>query len=201
MDSPAATASRTVLAAPPTPGSTPGPTPDPTSGPGRQPAPGPDLGRLRDAALAEVILRRADLLPPADRALLRAHFGAGLTTHHLASLSPTLIPEPRPRARATRHDSPPPERHPRPDARLVRRRIRALADRVLSREFAFVMTHQREWPPARRRAAQALVLHGLTLRDAAARTGLPIHALRRHADEIRALCEEAHRAEMTGDSR
>lgn len=166
----------------------------PSSAPAPPPGDAPTLARLRDAALAEVIVHRADLLLPADRALLRAHFGAGITTPHLARLAPTLTPGPGP------EPAPAPQRT-QSTSRLIRKRIRALADRVLSREFAFVMAHQREWPPARRRAAQALVLHGLTLRDAAARTGLPVHALRRHADEIRALCEEAHRAETTGGSR
>lgn len=188
MDSPAATASRSAHRPPTdhptcTTGGRAPKTPDiPAHVPG--PNPRPDFARLRDAAFAEIIVHRADLLLPADRALLRAHFGAGITTPALASL-------------ATASGKP----HARSDARFIRKRIRALADRVLSRQFVFVMTHQREWPPARRRAAQALVLHGMTLRDAAARTGLPVHALRRHADEIRALCEEAHRAETNGGSR
>lgn len=125
-----------------------------------------DLRRRRDAAQADAIARRSDLLTPEDGALLRAVFEQGVSMRQLAAM---------------RNES----------VRRVRNRVRTLATRSLSARFEFVMRRREDWPPTRRRVASACVLRGLTMREAAAELKVSLHSVRRHMDAINALCEQA----------
>lgn len=126
-----------------------------------------DLRRRDTREWAEVIATRAEHLLPDDRALVRAVFEDGLDAKRVARLQGA-------------------------NSRTVRRRVRALAQRVLSPEFEFVLRRRDGWPRTRRLVATACVLHGRTLREAAAHLRMTLHAVRRQMDLVRALYDEEH---------
>jgi DNA-directed RNA polymerase specialized sigma24 family protein len=72
-------------------------------------------------------------------------------------------------------------------ARALRRRVRQLAARLLEPKFVFVMREMRDWPTSRRAVAEAVVLHGLSLREAAAALSMSLHAVRREHAAVHAL--------------
>lgn len=72
-------------------------------------------------------------------------------------------------------------------ARTLRRRVRLLASRLMEPKFVFVMREMRDWPTARRAVAEAVVLHGLSLREAAAALSMSLHAVRREHAAVHAL--------------
>lgn len=129
------------------------------------------------AALIAQLAARADLLPPEDRALLKAVYERGMPVARLAEL-----------------------RGGPAEAGTLRRRLRRLVERVLSPEFEFVARHRAGWSAARRRIATAMVLHGLSQRQAAAALGLSPHVVRRHRDAVRALFDAAVGAGGSGRS-
>ncbi|MGP1310653.1 MAG: hypothetical protein ACTS27_10690 [Phycisphaerales bacterium] len=124
-----------------------------------------DLRRRDTREWAETIALRAEHLLPDDRSLARAVFADGMDAKRVAAL-----------------------RGERP--RTVRRRVRALAERVLSREFEYVMTHRESWPRTRRLVATSCVLQGRTFREAAAHLRVSLHTVRRQMDLVRALLDE-----------
>lgn len=123
-----------------------------------------DLRRRRQRDMVEHLLDRAACLPPDDLALLRAVYADGRTAVELAALM-------------------------RCDARALRRRIRRLVERLLSPRFLFVLRHRDGWSATRKRVATACVLHGRSLREAAAELRLSLHTVRRHLDAVNALFE------------
>jgi len=123
-----------------------------------------DLRRRRQRALTETLLDRAEHLPADDRALLESVYREGASVSGLAELLNT-------------------------PARSLRRRVRRLVQRVLSERYVFVAHRRREWSPTRRRVAEACVLGGRSLREAASELRLSLHAVRRHADAIHAMYE------------
>lgn len=134
----------------------------------------PRLDLRRREARAELIARlatRAELLPPEERALLKAVYERGMPVAKLAAL-----------------------RGAEGDAGALRRRLRRLVVRVLSPEFEFVARHRTGWGAARRRVATAMVLHGLSQRQAAAALGLSAHVVRRHREAVLALYDAAAQA-------
>ena len=133
-----------------------------------QALPSADLRRREPRAHAEAILALARFIQPQDRALLTAIYEQGHCAAQLAALT---------------HQDP----------RTIRRRIRNLLTRFKSPLFAFVATNLRQWPPTRQRIAVLCILQGIPIREAAARTGLTIHAVRRHLDQIKLLHELATR--------
>lgn len=126
-----------------------------------------DLRRRRAPGLVGEVVRRAALLPEEDRSLLLSVYRDATPAVTIAAL----------RGVERRH---------------VRRRVRMLVQRVLSPRFGFVMEHLDEWAPLRRAVALALVIEGRPQREAAARLGITIHAVRRHDEAIRML-EQASR--------
>lgn len=131
---------------------------------------GVDLRRRRTRQAAQTLAERACLLPPDDRALIEAVFRDGHAVAHLAALIAGQAD------RAAR-------------ARTLRRRIRRLTARLLSREYAFVAEQLPDWSPTRRRVATACILHGRSIRDAAAELRLSLHTVRRHRAAIAELLE------------
>lgn len=103
-----------------------------------------------------LILKGAEFLPAPDRALLKAVFQDGRSAAELARLNPHIKP------------------------RALSYRVRLLARRTLSPEFAFVTAHRRRWGRTRRKVATACFLHGLSIREAARLARVSFHAARQH---------------------
>lgn len=135
----------------------------------RSPSP-PDL-RRRDFRAgrehAEFLIERADWLPAADRELVAAVFGEGLSVAAYTR---------RCRERGDADQT----------ARANRRRLRGLIARLISPKYAFVIDRRGSWPIARRRVAMACCVQGLSYRQAARALGLSLHAVRRHIDAVEA---------------
>lgn len=132
------------------------------------PAEAADLRRRRRSDLAELIVDRSAWLMPEDRALVCAVYRDGLTAAEVAKL----------RGEPARH---------------VRRRLRRLVLRVLSKRYEFVMRRREQWPPTRRRVATVCVLQGRTMRETASHLRLSLHTVRGQMAAVAAL-EEAQAA-------
>jgi hypothetical protein len=117
-------------------------------------------------ASVEQMLNLAEHISPVDRALLRAVYERGMTAHAFAT--------------ATRQSH-----------SVVQARLRRIQKRLASPLFRFVLRHQRDWPPLRRAAAQAAILHGQPLRTVASLLGLSLYQVRRELDRVRTLFEES----------
>ena len=139
-------------------------TPPPTAaGSGdKAPASATDLRRRRTRGVAERLVAAAELATPSERALILSIYRDGLSARRVAEL---------------RHEP----------ARAVRARLRKVSARLLSARFAFVAQRRNGWPAGRRTIATACVLHGMTLREAAAELGLTFHAVRREMNIVNAL--------------
>ena len=114
--------------------------------------------------LTDQVARRAEHLPPADRALLLAALDQGVSTRDLAAMTGR-------------------------DLRYVRRHVKNLARRVLSERFGFVIRNRDAWPSLRRRIAVACILHGRTLREAAAENSTTFYNARKQMDAVQLLIE------------
>ncbi len=124
-----------------------------------------------------MLVRRAAWLTPEDRELVTSVFGEGLSVAAYTR-------------RRREHDPVAPV-----SVRTARRRLRRLVTRLLSPRFAFVIENRGDWPATRRRAAMACVVQGLSLREAASKMGVSLHAVRRHMDAVEALyLATGHRA-------
>ncbi|MEZ6242702.1 MAG: hypothetical protein R3B57_06625 [Phycisphaerales bacterium] len=109
-------------------------------------------------------MERSDLLSPADRALVHAHYRDGRSVVEIARLG---------------GGSP----------RSLRRRLKRVVERELDPLFAFVARRRGSWSGTRRRVATSLVLEGRSMRETGERLGLSLHTVRRHHDAVRALFE------------
>jgi hypothetical protein len=67
-------------------------------------------------------------------------------------------------------------------ARTLRGRVRSILRRMRSEEFAFVALHLQEFSPTMRAVATACILHGMSIRAAAAELKLTQHQVRRYRD-------------------
>ncbi|HHN79041.1 MAG TPA: hypothetical protein ENK11_10285 [Phycisphaerales bacterium] len=114
-----------------------------------------------------MLVEHAAWLTAEDRELVTAVFGEGLSVAAYAR-------------RRREKDSPVP-------VRTARRRLRKIIARLLSPRFVFVIENRKAWPATRRRAAMACVVQGLSLREAASKMGVSLHAVRRHMDAVEAL--------------
>jgi hypothetical protein len=116
-------------------------------------------------AASQTLLNRCEGLDPEDRAIIEAVFGRGHTAADLARL-----------------------RGERPA--VIRRRVRRLVERLLSREFEFVLGKRDNWTSLRRRIASACFLRGRSIRQAAEELNLSFYTTRRHHDAVVALLEQ-----------
>jgi DNA-directed RNA polymerase specialized sigma24 family protein len=133
----------------------------------------------RPAAVRDQIdrlLRLADDLDPADRALIRSIYDRGMSAGELA--------------RAI-------GRTPR----TVNRRLERLVRRVSNPAYRFILRERRSWPAVRRRVAELVFLRGGTQRAAATATGLSLHQTRREIERIRVLIDEGLAAERSASER
>jgi len=128
-----------------------------------------DRRRKVERGLADLILARAEHLPKADRELLRTLFGEGRSAIDVAPMLDTT-------------------------PRRVRARARRLTRRVLSDLYLFVLQRRDSWPVACRRIATAVILHGLSFREAADALRLTVYTVRRHYDAVTALYEASGRS-------
>lgn len=126
-----------------------------------------DLRRRRRREIVEQILDRSAMLPPADRTLMRTIFEDGRSVAEIAALAGKA------------------------DPRALRRRVRRLVRRVLSNRFLFVMRNRDRWGATRRNVATVCVIHGLSIREAAAELGISLHAVRRQREAVDALYDAA----------
>lgn len=124
--------------------------------------------RIRRQA-AEQIVARAAFLPPSDRLLVQLYLEHGRTLKDLAEAS----------------GLPP---------RVMSRKMRKLITRVASERFDFVLHHMESWPTGRRKVAIAMVLHGLSIRDAAQTLAVSLYTVRRHHEAVCALFDTEQRA-------
>lgn len=129
----------------------------------------PDLRRRSRREYAAMLVERAAWITPDDRELVEAVFGEGLS----------VVAYTR-RRRETDPVSP-------VSVRSARRRLRKVITRLLSPRFAFVINNRSDWSASRRRVAMACVVRGLSLREAARKMGMSLHAVRRHMDAVEAL--------------
>lgn len=129
---------------------------------------GLDLRRKTRRDLADRILDRATHLPRSDRALLEAVFRDGRRVAEVAALLPDIP-------------------HTTSGLRSLRRRVRRLADRVVSPRFEFVITHRADWPPLQARVATAWAIEGRSMRETAQREGISVHTVRALALTVDAL--------------
>lgn len=123
-----------------------------------------DLRRRRSRDFADVVVQRAQLLLPEDRALVCAVYRDNLTAAQVAELTGV-------------------------SPRAVRRRLHTLTQRLLSPRYEFVTRRQQQWGPTRRRVAVACAIHGMTLRAAAEHLSVSLHTVRRHMDAVAAQLE------------
>lgn len=130
-----------------------------------------DLRRIRDASIHDVIRHRARALGDADRAALEAVMVHGAAVAHIAAVMHRPV-------------------------RTLRTHVRRLLNRVLSAEFACVQAHGKKWGPTRRAVGESMFVRGVSLRQTATQLGLPLHAVRLHADAVRALAEHARTQPM-----
>ncbi|MGE3106857.1 MAG: hypothetical protein AB7G11_05000 [Phycisphaerales bacterium] len=121
-----------------------------------------DLRRRHGREVVERITSRAQWLPRADRELILAVFNDGKRTKDLAALM-SVSP------------------------RVLRSRVRRLVRRVTSEQFQFAALHHETWPAGMKRAAEACIFAGLSIKDAARELGLTYHGVRRHVDLIRVM--------------
>jgi IS30 family transposase len=68
--------------------------------------------------------------------------------------------------------------------RRAQRHLRRIVDRITSRPFQFVLSMRDDWPPIRRAVAEHIFLRGMSQRQAAARLGLSLHAIRQEVARI-----------------
>ncbi len=126
-----------------------------------------DLRRKRREGELDVLLRRAEALPKQDRLFLETILREGKSTVKVAGLMQT-------------------------NPRALRRRAKRLARRLCSHEFLFVIREMGNWPPTRRRVAEACVIEGNSARQAAADLRITFHTVRRHIEAMAHAFEAAH---------
>lgn len=116
------------------------------------------------AALSARVVRLAHWLEPADRGLVQSVYRDGVSIDAAAAVL-AITPH------------------------AARRRVHRLWVRLIDPEFAWVVERLHGWEHTRRAVAMARVVHGLSLRHAAQRLGLSMHAVRLHTAAIHAAYE------------
>lgn len=110
----------------------------------------------------ERLIDRAQYLATTDRALLEQVYGQGTSLTAVARLMGQT-------------------------PRTLQRRFAKIIQRVNNKEFVFVARHQALLSQPQRQVARKVVLQGKTLRQTAVESGLSLHQVRRHLQEVHAL--------------
>ncbi|MEZ6194057.1 MAG: hypothetical protein R3C45_22650 [Phycisphaerales bacterium] len=109
----------------------------------------------------EQLIALADYLPPTDRVLIEHILGKGMPVARIAKL----------------YQRPP---------RLLRRQAQAIIKRMSNKLFRFVAVQQETLPAEVRLTAKYVVLHGMSLRQAAQESGRTLHHVRQHMNTVHA---------------
>ncbi len=117
--------------------------------------------------MVAAVLRLAGELSPEDRELIRAVYDNGCSVGRVVTATGAR------------------------QAPAVRRRVRRIVRRVLSARFRFILRNRARWTPSIRRVATACLIHGRTVRRAAAELGMSHHQVRRCRAAAEALCTAA----------
>ena len=125
---------------------------------------------------AEILLNRAELLEPEDRALLRLAFDRGASLGEVAAVMGA--------SRGT-----------------VSRRINKLLARLQQPGFLHLYREDAELSPLTRRVAQAYYIGGLPQRAVAQRLGLSLHRIREQLTLFRGFCEARTRSGLSDGRR
>ena len=125
----------------------------------------PNLARRRAGTGSHaLILKAAQALPPADRALLQSVYADGRSAAEVARLR--NVPE-----------------------RRISYHVRRLTRLVLSPEYAFVLEHRRRWSRNRARIATDCFIRGRSIREAARLSRISYHAALQHYHAVLALMQ------------
>ena len=114
----------------------------------------------------EQMLHYAEYLAPSDHALLRAVYDRGLSVTEFARAAGC-------------------------SPQFAQGRLRRLINRINSDAFQFTIRNMRHWPARRRDVANATILHGRSMRDAAKTLGISVHQVRQQLQDIRVLSRNA----------
>jgi DNA-directed RNA polymerase specialized sigma24 family protein len=130
-----------------------------------------DLRKRFRREQAERLVERAAGLPDSDRILVELVLGEGRSVSDIAALR--NVPD-----------------------QALRRHLRRLIRRLASDEYVFVSRHlfpphggECRWSPIRRRVAEACVLRGMSMRQAARLLNLSLHTVRKHRHALSAMVE------------
>jgi len=118
-----------------------------------------DFRHKHNTALADSIVTRAIHLKGQDKSLVLAMYQDGCSAAQIARLG-------------------------NQNPRQVRRRIKLALTRMNDPLFIFVVTHQSNWSPTRRKIAQSLFQAGNSIRQTADQLNIKIHQVRRHRTAI-----------------
>lgn len=143
----------------------PAPTPTPTAPAQPSPKYRLDLRTIFRTSSAETLETFAEFLPQADRALVIGYLRHTQPTKELAALAGK-------------------------SEKAIRTRLRTLIVRMNSPTFRLVACNLNKWPKARREAARALFLHGLSLKDASALLKINTVRLKEHRAATLAVLEQ-----------
>jgi hypothetical protein len=128
-----------------------------------------DNRRIRQRETIDTLLMRCEHLPAIEATLLRSVYADKRTIRELAALQ-------------------------KRDERSLMRQVRRIVRRVLSPEFAIVLTQGPTWTQQRSRIAQAMFVQGLGLRRTAAAMRVSVYCVRLHVAAVRELAAAARRA-------
>lgn len=118
----------------------------------------------RHRGQADLLVRRSEWLPLADRELILAMFRDGRSAKSIAHMLGQ-------------------------DPRRVRRRLKQLIARLHDPRLAYVVSNQQHWGRTRRRIARLLFIEGRSMREATRTLGVSMHCVRTNRDAIEAMCQ------------
>lgn len=112
--------------------------------------------------MAEMVLRRAELLDTADRALLEQVLGRGVAPRDVAAVKGV-------------------------STRTVQRRVRALTRRLTDPQVLHVMRHRGQWEKLTAEVATAVWIRRWTLRRTAKELGVSLHRVRQRVEAVKGV--------------
>jgi IS30 family transposase len=113
---------------------------------------------------ADQVLRRADWLDSADRALLEQVLDRGVSTRTIATVSGV-------------------------SSRTIQRRVARLVRRLADPDVLAVLRCHKQWPAIDAAVALSVIVRGRTMRRAGRDLGLTLHEVRKHLHQARGLID------------
>lgn len=151
---------------------------------------GIDRRRRVQRRLAQTLADRAKRLPKPDRLLVEAVFRDGLSVVDvwdmgLVSTHPAYTQSDQSADTKTLHLTDQNQsRQRRVGIRRLRRHLKRLVARLASPRFVCVERFEQSWPTTRRRVAQACIVEGQSIRQAARTLNLSLHTVRKQLQTI-----------------